>query len=279
MHTALPVKFGLTARGTLSLTTLMLTLTLLTGCREETTPAPSLVADAQSPALEPTLEGEAAKTFAPKRGVNVTGWFQYGEFRESRFSELQKLHDMGADFIRLPLEPTKFYDASSAVWPQLERTLTETKRLGLRVIVDLHPLFNTQRLALTGDPRYPALLTKLATLLPKYGLSNVALELMNEPISPVGDSCEPSFDWNPFQQKFYSAARAGSKTLTLIATGKCWGGVGGLLELKPLQQGGVQDKNVIYSLHDYDPMFFTHQGASWAGWQLSYARGDRKSVV
>jgi len=268
MQTALPVKVSLTAPAAL-----VLTLTLLVGCREETTPTPILPTSAQGPALEPALEGEAAKTFSPKRGVNVTGWFQYGEFRESRFSELQKLRDMGADFIRLPIEPTKFYDASSVVWSQLERTLTEAKRLNLKVIVDLHPQYNTQRLALTGDARYPALLTRLATLLPKYGLSNVALELMNEPISPVGDSCEQSFDWNAIQQKFYSAARAGSKTLTLIATGKCWGGINGLLEIKPLQQGGVQDKNVIYSLHDYDPMFFTHQSASWAGWQLAYARG------
>jgi len=276
MPTALTVKFGLTARAAL-----VLTLTLLVACRAETSTTPTLPTGAQNPALEPVLEpvleGEAVRTFAPKRGVNVTGWFQYGEFRESRFSELQKLRDMGADFIRLPLEPTKFYDASSAVWSQLERTLTEAKRLNLKVIVDLHPQYNTQRLALTGDPQYPALLTKLAQMLPKYGLNNVALELMNEPISPVGDSCEPSFDWNAFQQKFYSAARAGSKTLTLIATGKCWGGINGLLELKPLQLvgqlGGVQDKNVIYSLHDYDPMFFTHQSASWSGWQLAYSRG------
>ncbi len=121
---------------------------------------------------------------------------------------------MGTDFIRLPLEPTKFYDASSVVWSQLERTLTEAKRLNVKVIVDLHPQYNTQRLALTGDPQYPALLTKLAQMLPKYGLSYVALELMNEPISPVGDSCEPSFDWNSWQQKFYSAARAGCRTRT-----------------------------------------------------------------
>ena len=133
--------------------------------------------------------------------------------------------------------------------------------------MDLHPSYPTQRLALTGDARYPALLTRLAGMLPKYGLNSVALELMNEPISPLGDGCNPAFDYTPWQQKFYSAARAGSPDLTLILTGACWGGVDGLLRVTP-----INDPQVIYSIHNYDPMTFTHQGADWTGWNLMYTR-------
>ena len=208
----------------------------------------------------------APEGFALKRGVNLTGWFQFGDFDPARFGELAQIKALGLDFIRLPIEPGRFY-AASPDWANLKRTLGKAGRLKLKVIVDLHPLYSTQRLALTGDARYPALLTRLAKLLPAYGLDNVALELMNEPISPVGDGCNPAFDYTPWQQKFYAAARLGSPDLTLILTGACWGGVDGLLKVTP-----INDPRVIYSIHNYDPMPFTHQGADWTGAGLMYTR-------
>jgi endoglucanase len=203
-----------------------------------------------------------------KRGGNLTGWFQFGTFQESRFGELQRMSELGVDFIRLPIEPTRFYDRNSPDWALLDRVLTEAGRVNIKVIVDLHPAYNTQRLALTGDERYPKLLEDLARYLPKFGTDKVLLELMNEPISPVGDSCDKNFDWNSWQRKFYDAARVGSKDITIVLTGACWGGVDGLLAVQP-----IQDARVIYSIHNYDQMEFTHQGAGWTSSSLWYLRG------
>jgi endoglucanase len=242
-----------------------LLLGTLAGCSTgpaQTTQEQSAELQAQN-AVTPTQTG-----FTIKRGVNLTGWFQYGDYNPARLGDLAVLKTMGADFVRLPIEPSRFYDAKSPDWKNLETTLNEARRVGIRVIVDLHPAYNTQRLALTGDARYPALLTALARKLPQWGLDKVALELMNEPIAPEGDSCNPAFDWNPWQARFHAAARAGSKDLTLILTGACWGGIDGLLRVKP-----INDPRLIYSLHNYDEMPFTHQGASWSGWTLAYARG------
>ncbi len=222
----------------------------------------------QTQDIQAQLAAPVQSGFAIKRGVNLTGWFQYGDYNPARLGDLAVLKKMGADFVRLPIEPTRFYDAASPDWKNLETTLSEAGRVGIKVIVDLHPAYNTQRLALTGDARYPALLTTLARKLPAYGLGNVALELMNEPIAPTGDACNPAFDWNPWQAKFHAAARAGSKDLTLILTGSCWGGIGGLLKVR-----AIDDPKLIYSLHNYDEMPFTHQGASWSGWTLAYSRG------
>ncbi len=191
-----------------------------------------------------------------KRGVNLTGWFQFGSFQESRFGEIQQLHDAGANFIRLPIQPTLFYDATSSSWQLLKRTLLEAKRVGIRVIVDFHPSINSQRDIMNGDPKFLELLTNMAVFLKDY--PTALLELQNEPISPIGDECNPDFDWNTKQSLFFQKARAANKNITIVLTGACWGGIDGLLKVNP-----IDDKNVIYSLHFYDPFFFTHQGASW----------------
>lgn len=201
-----------------------------------------------------------------EKGINLTDWFQGSNFDEKRFAELARLRQAGLDFIRLPLEPTRFYDAKSADWSLLRRTSLEAQRLGLRLIMDLHPAYNTQRLALTGDTRYTSLLTDLG----RFALAfpeTLLIELMNEPVSPVGESCNPSFDWNSWQQKFYTAVRRTNPNITLILTGACWGGIDGLLAVKP-----IQDNNLIYSFHYYDPMIFTHQSASWTSDNLWYLK-------
>jgi endoglucanase len=193
-----------------------------------------------------------------KRGVNLTGWFQYGDFQESRFSEIQQLHDAGANFIRLPVQPTVFYDSTSSSWQLLKRTLLEAGRVGMRVIVDFHPTLNSQRDIMNGDQKFLDLIGNMGTFLKDYPMA--LLELQNEPISPVGDECNPDFDWNTRQAAFFQKARAANKNITIILTGSCWGGIDGLLKVTP-----INDQNVIYSLHFYDPMYFTHQGASWTG--------------
>ncbi len=197
-----------------------------------------------------------------KRGVNLTGWFQFGDFQESRFGEIQILHDAGADFIRLPIQPTLFYDGTSSSWQLLKRTLLEAQRVGMQVIVDFHPSLNSQRDMLSGDPKFLELISNMAVFLKNY--PTALLELQNEPISPVGDTCNPAFDWNTIQQGFYQKARAANKNITLVLTGSCWGGIDGLLKVNP-----IADNNLIYSLHFYDPMFFTHQGATWTAGDLA----------
>lgn len=200
-----------------------------------------------------------------KRGVNLTGWFQFGDFQESRFGEIQQLHDAGANFIRLPVQPTLFYDTNSSSWQLLKRTLLEAGRVRMRVIVDFHPSLNSQRDMLSGDPKFLELIANMAVFLKNYPIA--LLELQNEPISPVGDTCNPAFDWNTVQQGFYQKARAANKNITIVLTGACWGGIDGLLKVNP-----INDKNLIYSLHFYDPMFFTHQGASWTGGDLPFLK-------
>jgi endoglucanase len=101
-----------------------------------------------------------------------------------------------------------------------------------------------------------------ATHYAKTDPRQVYFEVLNEP--HISDS----FRWAVIQSRAVAAIRAVAPTHTIIATGNHWGGVEGLLELEP-----VRDSNVIYSFHDYDPMTFTHQGATWSTAYLKTLRG------
>jgi endoglucanase len=93
----------------------------------------------------------------------------------------------------------------------------------------------------------------LAAALADKDAGRVFFEILNE---PVYDKREAR--WYEIQTKVAAAIRAKAPNHTIIATGTQWGSLSGLIELKPLP-----DANVVYSFHFYEPMTFTHQGATW----------------
>jgi len=54
---------------------------------------------------------------------------------------------------------------------------------------------------------------------------------------------------------------------TLLATGAFWSNLSGLLSLQP-----VDDPDVWYNFHFYEPHIFTHQGATWGAAYEKYLR-------
>jgi endoglucanase len=78
-------------------------------------------------------------------------------------------------------------------------------------------------------------------------------ELLNEPHGRLnGDA------WNRLAAQTLSVVRATNPTrIVLIGPGE-WNGIPELPKLKL-----PRDRNIIVSIHNYDPMSFTHQGVEW----------------
>jgi len=80
----------------------------------------------------------------------------------------------------------------------------------------------------------------------------VFFEIYNEP------NDFPADIWMQLANDIVAEIRSVAPHHSIIVGGVDWNSVGGLQAIKPLD-----DDNIIYTFHFYEPMLFTHQGADW----------------
>jgi aryl-phospho-beta-D-glucosidase BglC (GH1 family) len=86
----------------------------------------------------------------------------------------------------------------------------------------------------------------------------VLFELLNEPYPLAGPQ------WWPLQRRVIEALRSVAPRNTIVANPGGWSGVDDYTaEFSP-----VADGNTIYTAHVYQPLLFTHQGATWV-WPIA----------
>ena len=213
-----------------------------------------------------------------KHGINLSMWYaQAGDYSAERlatYTTVQDIHlikSLGFDHARLSINPEPLMlngrpDAfDPAAIARLDKTVSEITATGLVVILDIHPEMPYVEALGQGDDapaKFLAFWKTFATHFAKTNPKQVYFEVLNEPHDI--DSAR----WAEIQSRAVAEIRAIAPSHTIIATGSKWGGVQGLLELSP-----VADHDVIYSFHDYDPMTFTHQGATWSTPYLKPLRG------
>jgi hypothetical protein len=177
----------------------------------------------------------------------------------------------GFTVCRVPLDPDLLFDPSDPATPKpvinaVDRGVLLLLDAGLAVIFD--PVHGSSAGVEweTGLDHDPAFLRKaqayweaLAKHFAGFSTDRIFFEVMNEPHLSARERVDPGW-WQPVQESLVFAIRRGAPFNTIVVTGERWGGIDGLLELKPLA-----DRNLAYSFHFYDPFTFTHQGAEWAG--------------
>lgn len=206
------------------------------------------------------------------QGINTSHWFAQTDLTPLRFNSFIRpgdaalIKEMGFRHIRLSLDPDVLLVPEQPDSLQAEnlaifdRKLDMVLREGLAVIVDLHPSSDFKH-TLARSPIFVeqvkafwgALAAHLSSRDPRY----LFLEVMNEPEFEDADA------WNDVQAQLLAVMRANAPEHTLIATGPRWSGISELLQVVP-----VDDDNVVYNFHLYDPFHFTHQGATW-GWDAT----------
>lgn len=197
------------------------------------------------------------------RGVNILGYDPIWRFREqARFKAeyFQKLKEAGFDSVRINLHPFRHMVATNnwslrPAWlGTLDWAVSEAQRQGLAVILDMHEFH-----AFGSDPagnkdKLLAFWRQIAAHF-KDAPSTVYFEVLNEPFEKLTPEL-----WNEYFAEVLVEIRKTNPTRAVIVGPGHWNAISHLEKLKLPEQ----DRNLIVTVHFYEPYEFTHQGAHWS---------------
>ena len=208
-----------------------------------------------------------------RRGINLSMWYaQNRDFSAAHLdgmintADFQLIKSLGFDHVRLSIDPEWLIAEPQGgtlkpeVIARLDKTVRELESAGLNVILDIHPedsFKNPLARGEDGAQRFYAFWGAFAGHFSATDPEKVFFEILNEP------TMEDLYRWQGIQARTVARIRAVAPRHTILATASMYSSVEMLLALEP-----VRDENVIYTFHEYNPMWFTHQGASWGtqGW-------------
>jgi len=191
------------------------------------------------------------------RGIAITNWFRFPASTDPAKlaaympdAVMAELRARGFTFVRLPVQQSFLAPAGipdAARLSSLAAAVMRLRRANLAVVVALFG--DGWKLETSAADRVALvrLWSSLAPALGKFGVEAVFPELLNEPVFVGAPSA-----WASLQADTLRAIRVSSQDATVVLTGANWGSVEGLLALAP-----VADRNVIYSVHSYDPTILT----------------------
>ena len=209
------------------------------------------------------------------KGANVCQWFRFVPREDAEHlgnyvtePEAKMMRQMGLTHVRLCLQPRVIMDqttgavrAANAAY--VEAAIERFHRAGLLVLIDLHNEDRPSELNPSWQAAFVRFWGDFAARLKHFDPEMTVLEIVNEPVFAGREA-----EWNPFNARLASAIRRSAPEHTIMTSGPNWGGIDGLRRLNLLD-----DPNVVYSFHCYDPFPFTHQGATWAGPDVRPLRG------
>ena len=166
----------------------------------------------------------------------------------------------GFDHVRVPVGwhhyagPGPEFELSPGIFSRADFVVTNALASGLAVLINIHHFNELDRDPAGSTEEFLAIWRQVAAHYQKYPPA-LAFELDNEPHENATTAL-----MNPIYARAIAAIRASNPRRTIFAEPGHWGAIDELnhLTLPP-------DDNVIVSVHCYDPFYFTHQGATWAG--------------
>ncbi|HEU0082658.1 MAG TPA: cellulase family glycosylhydrolase [Bradyrhizobium sp.] len=192
------------------------------------------------------------------RGFNADGWLNGPQSVPPSALLLRELRNAGMTHVRLPVPAERvmprFASASerAELLRELGRALEQLTSLGYFISIDLHPgdRFNGLHRA---DPaasmeQMKRAWTDLADVVRNAPRDRIFAELLNEPDLDAER-------WQGEVEQLAAFVRRLLPDTTLIVGPVNWQRADSLPSFRPLP-----DLNVVYAIHFYDPMVFTHQG-------------------
>lgn len=229
-----------------------LLLTALGGCAND-----PQASDRQSP-VDPHEVNRALG-----RGVNLGNALEApseGEWGMTVEEEyIQLIRDAGFTSVRIPIrwnahadeEPPYTIDAD--FFDRVDEVVGWALDRDLLAIIDFHHYNELMEEPEEHRERFLALWEQIAERYRDYPTS-VLFEVLNEPHADL----EPEL-WNEYLRDAIEVIRPSNPERTLIIGTAPWGGFDGLQDLSLPDD----ERNIIVTVHYYNPFQFTHQGASW----------------
>ena len=211
-------------------------------------------------------------------GVNLGGWFSQCNHTEERYDtfiteeDFKTISAWGLDHIRLPIDYELVENTEGAPlekgYERIRQAAQWCKKYYLNMILDLHKtagysfdigykesgFFDSDALQERFYKLWERLAQNFATIFDDTD-REICFELLNE----VTDQsyCKK---WNAIAKNCIERIRKIAPT-TKILVGSYWNN--SLASVKDLD--APYDENIVYNFHCYEPLLFTHQGASWVG--------------
>jgi endoglucanase len=195
------------------------------------------------------------------RGVNIIGYDplwkspEQARFQDRHYSLIRKA---GFQTVRMNLNCLHRMDAElrmpEAWFAILEHQVQQALTNDLIVILDLHDFTTVAKDPAAFRPRVVAFWKQVAERF-KNAPDTVLFELLNEPNGQLTPEL-----WNAWVPEILTAIRASNPTRTVIVGPA---NSNGMSSLKSLVLP-AQDRNLIVTVHYYNPMPFSHQGAPWS---------------
>ena len=207
------------------------------------------------------------------KGVNLGGWLSQCSYEKEHLdtfvceNDFRIIASWGADHVRVPFDYNIIENSDGSFNEEgfyyLDRSVELSKKYGLNLILDLHKTagfsfdyYAENESGFFDSAEYQERFYRLwEEMAKRYGhLSpNVAFELLNE----VTDA-EYIDKWNRIARECISRIRKYAPDI-LILVGSYHNNSADTVQFldEPF------DDNVIYNMHCYEPLKFTHQGAYW----------------
>jgi endoglucanase len=145
------------------------------------------------------------------------------------------------------------YTIDPAFMATIDWVVSEAQKYRLNAILDYHGDEALMKDPASEGARYLATWKQIAAHF-KDAPPSILFELLNEPNHQLDAP-----HWNALLAQALAIVRVDNPHRTVVIGPAHWNGIGDLKKLV-LPEG---DRDIIVTFHFYDPMKFTHQGASW----------------
>jgi endoglucanase len=205
------------------------------------------------------------------KGINMGNMFEASPLETSWGNPFQndyfeRISKLGFNSVRIPIRwdlpdralQTSPYTVNPVFLARVKAIVDNAVANKLYVIINMHhheEIFTDPEKV---KPRFLSQWEQIATYFKDYNQS-LLFEIMNEP----HDKLTPEL-WNIFMADGLKSIRKSNPTRAVVLGPGEYNSLGALPKIKL-----PDDKNIILSIHYYNPFQFTHQGAEWIGTQAN----------